>query len=172
MKLSAIILSVIVGLAPVKNYKTIVTKIHEDDQISILTSYKGSVREKMLHGYDFNVPVQLAEEIPVQKAVGKFINSYQEMETKYFTFESYDKNVMWVLDESEIGFTPNLETEYILLYCDNGTDGNNQSYDDIFIEVFEAESEFLDLSTVVGFDATETGVLLHTNDGNGYYIEK
>lgn len=30
----------------------------------------------------------------------------------------------------------------------------------------------LNLKTVVGFDATETGLMLYTNDGNGYYLEK
>ena len=32
--------------------------------------------------------------------------------------------------------------------------------------------EYLDLATVVGYDTTENGILLHTTDGNGYYIEK
>ena len=30
----------------------------------------------------------------------------------------------------------------------------------------------LNMNTVVGFDATEYGVMLYTSDGNGYYIEK
>lgn len=36
----------------------------------------------------------------------------------------------------------------------------------------EDEPDYLDLTTVVGFNATESGVLLHTADGGGYYIEK
>lgn len=36
----------------------------------------------------------------------------------------------------------------------------------------EDEPDYLDMKTVVGFDATENGVLLHTADGGGYYIEK
>ena len=36
----------------------------------------------------------------------------------------------------------------------------------------EEEPDYLDMTTVVGFDATESGVLLHTADGGGYYIEK
>lgn len=30
----------------------------------------------------------------------------------------------------------------------------------------------LNLNTVIGFDVTEDGVMLYTNDGNGYYFEK
>lgn len=30
----------------------------------------------------------------------------------------------------------------------------------------------LNLNTVIGFDATDIGLMLYTNDGNGYYLEK
>ena len=30
----------------------------------------------------------------------------------------------------------------------------------------------INLNTVVGFDATETGLMIYTNDGNGYYFDK
>lgn len=30
----------------------------------------------------------------------------------------------------------------------------------------------LNMNTVIGFEVTEGGILLHTNDGNGYYLEK
>lgn len=30
----------------------------------------------------------------------------------------------------------------------------------------------LNLNTATGFDATETGLMLYTNDGNGYYLER
>lgn len=36
----------------------------------------------------------------------------------------------------------------------------------------ESEEDYLNLATVTGYDATENGILIHTNDGNGYYIEK
>ena len=40
------------------------------------------------------------------------------------------------------------------------------------IPVYEKESEYLDLNTVVGYETSDDGVLLLTNDGNGYFIEK
>ena len=30
----------------------------------------------------------------------------------------------------------------------------------------------LNLKTVVGFDVTERGLMLYTDDGNGYYLER
>lgn len=36
----------------------------------------------------------------------------------------------------------------------------------------EPKSDIINLATVIDFEATESGVLLHTADGNGYYIEK
>ena len=33
-------------------------------------------------------------------------------------------------------------------------------------------SEFLNMETVATFEASESGCLLVTDDGNGYYIEK
>lgn len=34
-----------------------------------------------------------------------------------------------------------------------------------------SRGDLLDVSTVVGFQVTDTGILLHTEDGGGYYIE-
>ena len=42
----------------------------------------------------------------------------------------------------------------------------------LYGEDAEPESEFLNLATVTSYEATEQGVLLHTADGNGYFIEK
>lgn len=42
----------------------------------------------------------------------------------------------------------------------------------LYGEEAEPESDFLDLATVTGYEATEQGVLLHTEDGSGYFIEK
>lgn len=40
------------------------------------------------------------------------------------------------------------------------------------IPVYEIEREYLDMNTVVGYEASDDGVLLLTNDGDGYFIEK
>lgn len=40
------------------------------------------------------------------------------------------------------------------------------------IPVYESKSDYLDMNTVVGYEVSDEGVLLVTNDGNGYFIEK
>lgn len=134
------------------NYKTLVTKIHEDDQITVLVNYNGRVKENIIHGYDFNIPIKLSEEIPTEATQGKFSEGFEDLDGRYYQFKSNDNSVWWVLTESEIGFRPSTEKEYILLYCDNGTTAENKDcgclpewdcecevYDDIFLGIFEAE---------------------------------
>lgn len=52
---------------------------------------------------------------------------------------------------------------------ENSTVYKNWTYK---IPVYETESEYLDMNTVVGYETSDDGVLLLTNDGNGYFIEK
>ena len=40
------------------------------------------------------------------------------------------------------------------------------------IPVYETESDYLDMSTVIGYETSDDGLLLITSDGNGYFIEK
>ena len=42
----------------------------------------------------------------------------------------------------------------------------------LYGEDAEPESDFINLATVTSYEATEQGVLLHTEDGNGYFIER
>lgn len=149
MKLSAIILSITLGLSPMTNYKTLVTKIHEDDRITVLVNYDGRVKENILHGYDFNFPIQLSETIPTEAIRGKFSAGFEDLDGKtYYQFKSNDDSVWWVLTEPEIGFKPLKEKEYILLYCNNETTAENKNcnclpgcecevYDDVFLGIFE-----------------------------------
>ena len=154
MKISAIILSLALFLSSATEPKTIVTKIHEDDRITILSSYNGNIEKSIIHGYDFNIPIRLSEEIPTQKTVGKFTDSFNDVDGKtYYQFKSNDNSVWWTLTETEIGLKPSTEKEYMLLYCDNGTTAANKKceclpewncecevYDDIFIGIFEKEN--------------------------------
>lgn len=42
----------------------------------------------------------------------------------------------------------------------------------LYGEEAEPESDFINLATVTDFEATEQGILLHTEDGNGYFIAR
>ena len=151
----ALIVSLTLMITPPTESKTTVTKIHEDDQITVLTNYKGRVRERVVHGYDFNIPVALSKNIPTETAIGKFTNCFTEFDGKqYYQFKSHDNTVWWALTEDDIGFKPSMEKEYALVYCDNGTTKENKPcdcipewececevYDDVLVEIFEEEEK-------------------------------
>lgn len=40
------------------------------------------------------------------------------------------------------------------------------------IPVYKTEGDYLDMNTVVGYEVSDNGVMLFTNDGCGYFIEK
>lgn len=42
----------------------------------------------------------------------------------------------------------------------------------LYGEESEPESDFINLATVTSYEATKHGILLHTEDGNGYFIER
>lgn len=154
-KLIALVMALTLTTIPAKETenKTTVTKIHEDDQITVAVNYKGDVKERVLHGYDFNIPVVLHDDIPMETVVGKFTRESTEYDGKrYYQFKSNDDTVWWVLTEEEFGFKPVTEKEYALLYCNNGTTKENKPcdcipewececevYDDVFIEIYEEE---------------------------------
>lgn len=52
-------------------------------------------------------------------------------------------------------------------YNDTYIANGKQLFGDKYID-----DEYLNLSTVIGYETSDDGVLLLTNDGNGYYIEK
>lgn len=51
---------------------------------------------------------------------------------------------------------------------------NNYTSKGVYLygEDAEPESDFINLATVTDFEATEHGVLLHTEEGNGYFIAR
>lgn len=83
--------------------------------------------------------------------VGKFYSGLTLTDTNgnsdyYYHFKSNDNEVWWFLTESELGFVPNLNSEYYFIYSDNGTTQCDPSdcecylYDDTFISCSEIEN--------------------------------
>ena len=93
---------------------------------------------------DFNNPITEGNEIPISMAIGSF-NGIDE--DNYYQFKSYDDAVWWALSTEDIGFTPEANKTYVLLYYDNGTTNCTECaeefececevYDDIFLRVEE-----------------------------------
>lgn len=42
----------------------------------------------------------------------------------------------------------------------------------LFGDKYIVEDEYLNMATVIGYETSDNGVMLLTNDGNGYFIEK
>lgn len=89
----------------------------------------------------------------IESVTGVFDGSYEATDTNgnvdtYYHFKSDDNRVWWVLTESQLGFVPNANTEYMLTYDNNGTTKENKPcdcvidcecevYDDKFVAIKE-----------------------------------
>lgn len=60
----------------------------------------------------------------------------------YYQFKSNDNEVWWLLNETEMGFIPNTNIEYILTYNNNGTIKANKPCD--CAPQYECECEVYD----------------------------
>lgn len=98
---------------------------------------------------DFNTPVKEGEKIKHSVTEGVFskgIYNPCDGET-YYQFKSEDDTVWCALTENEIGFIPDTQKTYILIYYDNGTkdcfecepqyECECEVYDDVTLGVFE-----------------------------------
>lgn len=79
--------------------------------------------------------------------VGKFDETIDITDTngnteRHYHFKSNDNEVWWLLTESEIGFVPNENTEYMLTYDNKGTTKANKPCD--CAPEFECECEVYD----------------------------
>lgn len=102
---------------------------------------------------DFITPKGKGDRFGLSVASGKFYTSFYASDCtgerkKYHQFRSDDNTVWWALTADEIGLIPDNETEYTIIYYDNGTTAENkpcdclpewececERYDDIFIGV-------------------------------------
>jgi hypothetical protein len=95
---------------------------------------------------DFNNPVAEGNQFPISIAIGSF--EWLDGED-WYQFKSYDDTIWWALTTKEIGFVPEANKTYALLYYDNGTtdctecaeefDCECEVYDDIFLTIKEME---------------------------------
>jgi hypothetical protein len=110
---------------------------------------------------DFNNPIAEGAEIPVSMAVGSFewydgndwyqfksyTNCTEHPEEFNHDCEVCDEAVWWALTPKDIGFVPEANKTYVLVYYDNGTtdctecaeefDCECEVYDDIFLAIYE-----------------------------------
>lgn len=102
---------------------------------------------------DFIIPKNEGDKFKIETVKGKFYtsfiaNDYHGKTENLYQFCSDDNSVWWALTEEEIGHIPDDETEYTIIYYDNGTTAENKPcdcmpewececevYDDIFLEI-------------------------------------
>lgn len=95
---------------------------------------------------DFNNPITEGNEISISMAIG----SFEWLDGRnWYQFKSYDDTVWWALATEDIGFVPEANKTYMLLYYDNGTTDCTECpkefececevYDDIFLAVLEGD---------------------------------
>lgn len=93
------------------------------------------------------MPKGNGELLDVDVAYGTFNNNFQQGNKYMYRFESYDNDIVWCLEEKEIGFVPQEGASYALVFCQNGTTKENHecpeeyncdcyTYDDIFLGVY------------------------------------
>lgn len=110
----------------------------EDNNIAVVEIYyKGNITTVDVPAEDFNEKVTEGTKLSASVAIGSF-NGCDDDE--WYQFKSYDDTVWWALTTEDIGFTPEPNKTYTLIYYDNGTtdctthnDCECEVYDDIFL---------------------------------------
>lgn len=89
-------------------------------------------------------------------AVGKFHYTFEAKDIDgnvdtYYHFKSNDNEVWWMLTETEIGYIPKLNTDYVLTYDNKGTTKENKPCDCDFVCEYEVyDDELISVKEVKG----------------------
>ena len=160
--LFALLLSMGLVVSPAPKFFAEVDRTEDNDIAVTLVYVDRGYREDV---YVFDIPQvendyeptynewkEDGEDLDIDVAYGTFyggfyaVNNHGE-KVYLYQFKSYDNNVWWCLEESEIGFRPTDGNQYALVYYQNGTTKENHecpeeydcdcySYDDIFLGVY------------------------------------
>lgn len=161
--LLTILLSGLIAVAPaaaqVENSAYATVDRIEEENYAVLEICLNDEYVKMLDipQEDFVTPKREGERLELSTVNGKFYttftaNDYIGREATLYQFRSNDNSVWWALTTEEIGHIPDNNTEYTLIYYNNGTTAENKPcdclkewdcecevYDDIFIDIREVE---------------------------------
>lgn len=138
-----IILALLISMNLTSVPEVTVDRIEDNDIAVIEVYYKDEIKMVDVPTEDFNNPIADNDKIIASVAVG----SFEWLDgNDWYQFKSYDDTVWWVLTTEEIGFTPEANKTYTLLYYDNGTTSCTECaeefececevYDDIFLAIY------------------------------------
>ena len=117
----------------------------EDNNIAVVEIYyKDNIKMADVPAEDFNEKIKEGTKISASVAVGSFEGFDGD---NWYQFKSYDNTVWWALTTEDIGFTPEQNKTYTLIYYDNGTtdctacdeslECECEVYDDILLAIVE-----------------------------------
>lgn len=136
----------------IENASVIVDRIEDNNYAVVEISYNDNIKMVDVKQEYFNTPKTEGEKIDYSIATGKIDGTLKTCDTGeiLYHFKSDDNAVWWMLTEKEIGFVPNNEDLYTLIYYNNGTTIKNKPcdclpeyececevYDDIFLALME-----------------------------------
>lgn len=114
----------------------------EDDIAVVEICHQNEIQTADVPMDDFNEKVKEGDKISASATVGGF--EWLDGDD-WYQFKSYDNSVWWALTTEDIGFTPEENKTYTLIYYDNGTTDCTECaeelececevYDDIFLAI-------------------------------------
>jgi hypothetical protein len=91
----------------------------EDNNIAVVeVCYQKHHKMMDLETTDFNFKIEEGDKVPAVTTTGEF--EWLDGDD-WYQFRSYDNTVWWALTTKDIGFIPEENTTYTLIYSENGT---------------------------------------------------
>lgn len=160
--LFALLVSLGLVVTPTPKFFAEVDRTEDNDMAVTLVYVDRGYREDV---YQFDIPQvendiepsynewkEDGADLDIDVAYGTFYGGYEAVNYKgekvyLYQFKSYDDEVWWCLEESEIGFIPEDGRSYALVFYQNGTTKENHTcpeeydcdcycYDDIYLGVY------------------------------------
>lgn len=140
-----ITLMMILNLVPQATPPEVTIDRIEDNDIAVVEiSYKDQIKMADVPTEDFNEEIKEGTKISASATVGSF--EWLDGED-WYQFKSHDNTVWWALTTEDIGFTPEENKTYTLIYYDNDTTDCTECnetlececeiYDDIFLTIIK-----------------------------------
>lgn len=141
------ILVVLMSLNLISAPEVTVDRIEDNNMAVIEVCFQNHIKMVDVPMEDFNNPIADDDKIEATAIMGSFPSIFIDTEeTTYYQFKSYDDSVWWLLTAEEIGFEPEEDKPYTLIYNNNGTtdctecaeefDCECELYDDIFLAIY------------------------------------
>lgn len=137
-----LIMSIVVGSTgmsaaektDIKNVQAIVDRIEDNNIAVVELSYNDEIKLIDISQEDFVNPKREGEKIDISTINGRFYTRFYDNDKSgktqtFYEFRSNDDTDRWLLSLEQLENIPDYESEYTLIYYNNGTDENNKPCD-------------------------------------------